>query len=476
MPVKHVCLAVTALLLAPLAAPAQTLRLPTLRLPPPSETPQTPDFATDPLLALLAAPRDPDFTARLVEAVARHPAVGEADANARAALAQRRQARAALFPTLSLSLSSTRSLGRAFEGFSALIESVNPVGRTDAQIALDQPLLDLGARSRLAGAGARTRAARADADASLVTIALEALTAAHEVFALQGLVDIAAARAARHRQILSQTRTRAEAGLTAMADIPRIEAGLAQAEAQAQVQGRALAAARARYAELFGMPAPTQPGRPALPQSRATSPAHAAELSHDTPPVLAALAVAEAARAEAKATTRDALPRLTGNLGANRYNAFSPGPNYDIRGSLVLRQTFSAGGLEASRTAEARARAEAAQHQADRIAAQAAREAESAFAEAMILDQSRASLEAGYRASRKARDAMAEQVRLQRGALVELLRAEDEYAAAAGALLQTSLEADLARFVLLARTGELTSQFGLAQPRPGTPRPAPHHH
>jgi adhesin transport system outer membrane protein len=194
------------------------------------------------------------------------------------------------------------------------------------------------------------------------------------------------------------------------------------------------------------------------------------DLSHATPPVTAALAAADAARAEARATARDALPRLTGSVGANRYNAFSPGPNYDIRGTLVLRQSFSAGGLEAARTAEARARAQAAVHLAERIAAEAAREAETAFEQVRLLDASRASLEAGYRASRKARDSMAEQVRLQRAALVELLRAEDEYAAAASALLQTSLEADLARFVLLARTGELSSHFGLATPRQQAPR------
>lgn len=446
--------------LVPGAAHAQQLTL-----PPPGDSPQAPDFATDPLLALLATPADTDFAARLADAVARHPGVGEAEANARAAQAQRRQARAALFPTLSLTLSSTRSLSRGFEGFSAIIESVQPIGRTDAQLAVDQPLIDLGTQSRVAGASARTRAARADADNSLVTTALEALTAAHEVFALQGLVDIAEARAARHRQILEDTRTRATAGLAASAEIPRIEAGLAQAEAQAQAQGRALAAARARYAQVFGLPAPPRPGRPARPQSRARTIEEAMDLSHATPPVVAALAAADAARAEARATARDALPRLTGSVGANRYNAFSPGPNYDIRGTLVLRQSFSAGGLEAARTAEARARAQAAVHLAERIAAEAAREAETAFEQVRLLDASRTSLEAGYRASRKARDSMAEQVRLQRAALVELLRAEDEYAAAASALLQTSLEADLARFVLLARTGELTSHFGLATPR-----------
>jgi adhesin transport system outer membrane protein len=436
----------------------------------PKATLQTPDFQTadfpgDPLLALLASPPDADFPTRLAQAVARHPATGEAEANARIADAQRRQARAALFPTLSLSLSATRSLARDFQGFNAILEGIIPAGRADAQAAIDQPLLDLGTQSRVAGASARSRAARADADNSLVATALEALTAAHEVVALHGLVEIAEARAARHRQILADTITRAEAGLAARADIPRIEAGLAQAEAQALMQGRALAAARARYAMVFGTPAPARPGRPARPQSRARSVDDAITLSHATPPVIAALAAAEAARADARATARDALPRLSGTLAANRYDAFNPGPNYDIRGTLVLRQSFSAGGLEAARTAEARARAQAAVHLADRIAAEAAREAETAYEQARLLENSRRSLEAGYRASRKARDSMAEQVRLQRAALIELLRAEDDHAAAASALLQTSLEADLACFVLLARTGELAGHFGLAVPR-----------
>lgn len=56
---------------------------------------------------------------------------------------------------------------------------------------------------------------------------------------------------------------------------------------------------------------------------------------------------------------------------------------------------------------------------------------------------------------------MAEQVRLSRGALLELNRAEDALAASAAALLQAELEADLARFTLSAHTGELSAVLGI---------------
>ena len=67
-----------------------------------------------------------------------------------------------------------------------------------------------------------------------------------------------------------------------------------------------------------------------------------------------------------------------------------------------------------------------------------------------------------YRANRIARDTMAEQVRLSRGSLIDLLRAEEDYFGAARALLQGHIERDIAHYTLLARTGELLGLFALS--------------
>jgi adhesin transport system outer membrane protein len=230
-----------------------------------------------------------------------------------------------------------------------------------------------------------------------------------------------------------------------------------------------LATVRARYREAFGTEPPARPSRPARPQSAATDPATAMAMAHAAPPVVVALAAAEAARSEARAARGDMLPRLTAGVDATMFNVFENGRNYDVRGVLALRQAFSLGGAESARLGQANARARAAAFAAERITAEAERDAEAAFADVRILDGSAAALEDAYRANRRSRDTMAEQFRLSRGSLIDLLRSEQEFFASAQALLQGNLERDLAHYALLARTGELPALFeNLATP--GTSR------
>ncbi|MBB6227618.1 outer membrane protein [Polymorphobacter multimanifer] len=434
-----------------------------LRLPPPSQTVAT-DPAADPFLQALAvreAAATDDFAARIAEAVLRHPQSGIAQAGTDAAAARRQQLRSAIFPRIEAAFIGARALDRDFSGNSTIIESSIPRGRADAQLIVEAPLFDAGAIGRIAGGSARLRAARADAGATGLDTALEAISAHYQLLALAGLADIAAARAERHRTILDATSERVRAGVGAGGDIPRAQAGLAQAEAEATRLQRGREGAAARYTAAFGLPAPLLPMRPQPPASRATSPEAAAALAQSSPAVVAAEAEAEAARADARATARDRLPTLAASVSGTRYNVFDAGPNQEVRGQLILRQGFSTGGLEAARTREAQARARAAGHAADLARQEAIRETITALADVQGIDRLRANLRAAYIADRQTRDTMAEQVRLSRGELLELIRAEDALAASAAALLQAELETDLARFTLTARTGELAAVLGL---------------
>ncbi|MFZ4690035.1 MAG: TolC family protein [Polymorphobacter sp.] len=428
-----------------------------LVLPPPGGAPQSIDFSADPLLGFLAAAAPPEvFRAGIVAAVARHPATGEADAGTDVTRAARRETRSGLFPSFNVSLLASRSLARDFEGNSAIVEGLIPRGRTDAAIGADQLLYDFGATGgRIAGASARVRSAEADADRAATATALDAVTAWYQVLGFRTLLDLSEALVDRHRRILDDTRSRAAAGLGTGGDVARAEAGLADAIGAAARQERTLAGLRAVYREIFGKAAPERPQRPAPPRSAAPDSTAAIGMSHTVPTVVAALAIAEAARAEARAARGDRLPRLSAGVVATRYNAFDSGNNYDVRGQIVLRQAFAAGGAEAARIAQADARARAARFAGDRITAEAERDAEAAFADARILDASLPVLGDAYRANRRSRDTMAEQFRLSRGSLIDLLRTEQEYFASAQALLQGGIERDLAQYTLMARTGEL---------------------
>lgn len=341
-----------ALLLAcAVALPPGPLVAQTLRLPPPSETPQA-EQPSDSFLQALAshdAVAAHVFATRIAQAVRQHPQSGIAIAETDAAAARRQQLRSALFPRIEAALIGARALDRDFSGNSTIIENAIPRGRADAQLTIETSLFDAGAFGRIAGANARLRAARADAGAAGLETALEAIASHYELLALAGLADLADGRTERHRAILAATRQRVEAGLGAASDIARAKAGLAGAQAEATRLARSRAAAAARYTVAFGLPTPVQPGRPQPPTSLATNAEAAAALAQMNPAVLAAEAQAEAARADARATVRDRLPTLAASVSGTRYNVFDAGPNRELRGQLVLRQGFSTGGLEAAR-------------------------------------------------------------------------------------------------------------------------------
>jgi outer membrane protein TolC len=329
-------------------------------------------------------------------------------------------------------------------------------------IGADQLLYDFGAAAgRVGNATARVDAARADADRAATATALAATAAWYQLLEYQALLDLSGALVERHRRILADTGTRVTAGLGAGGDVARAEAGLAEAISAMARQARSVAMVRASYRELFGIEPPMRPLRPSRPQSAATNATMAIDMSQTTPSVVAALAIAQAARAETRAVRGDIRPRLSAGVSAIRYNAFDSGNNYDVRAQIMLRQAFSVGGAEAARLAQANARARATAFAGERIRAEAQRDAEVAFADARSLDVSFAALGDAYRANRRSRDTIAELFRLSHGSLIDLLRTEQDYSASAQALLQGSIERDLAHYTLMARTGELLGLFAI---------------
>jgi adhesin transport system outer membrane protein len=445
------------------AAPAPTQ----LALPPPLADPRAIDFAADPVLRFVGtATGGDDFASTIVAAVLRHPRRAEAEAGIAVADAGRREVRAGLFPVLSASVLGSRSLARDFADSSAAVERLLPRGRADASLGADQLLFDFGATgARIAGASARRRAAAADADASAAVFALDAVTAWYQVIGFQALADLSEAMVARHHAILADTEARVAAGIGAGGDTARAQAGLADAIGDAARTQRSLAAVRAQFRERFGAEAPLRPLRPALPAIASASADAATLASHAVPQVAAAEANVAAAAAEARAVRSDALPRLSAGVAATRFNLGGPGPNYDVRGQFALRQSLSVGGAEAARNAAADARRRAATAAAETARLEAERDAAAAFAESRLLDTSVVALIDAYRANRRNRDITAEQFRQSRGSLIDLLRTESDYFAAARALLLGNIERDLSRYALLARTGGLLGHFAIPSER-----------
>ncbi len=433
-----------------------------LTLPAPGGAPQSIDFARDPLLgfARAAAPLQP-FLDALGHAVEVHPAVAAAIAEQQASQAVRTQVRAGLFPQLDAQLNGTRALARDYGDRTAVVESFQPRGRTDAIVSGQQLLYDFGATGqRISAANERTQAAQAEVERIAAETALRAVSAWYDVLAYQTLADLSRASAARQGDILADVRTRIAQGVGAGGDASRAEAVTAETQAQTARYERLLAQARGRYREAFGTDAPPRLSRIAPPPSAAQSLDAAQALARKSPAVEAALRRSAAARRDYRAAKADGLPRLTAGVNGTRFDVFQ-GADYEVRGTVNLRQSLFAGGRQRGVIAEAGARSREAGFNADRITGESERDAGIAFTDVAALAKTAATLETAYTANRRARDGYVEQFRVSRGTLIELLRAEQDYFAAAAQYLQGTVELDVARFTLLARTGEILPVAGV---------------
>ncbi|MBY0618536.1 MULTISPECIES: TolC family protein, partial [Sphingomonadales] len=117
---------------------------------------------------------------------------------------------------------------------------------------------------------------------------------------------------------------------------------------------------------------------------------------------------------------------------------------------------------------QAAARAMADGARADRVRDEALREASIAASDVRALEEQLVALRNNYVAARISRDVLTERFRVARGSLFDVLSAEDAFFATATAYIQGIVDLDLARYVLLARTGGLLPALGLDRLSPTT--------
>jgi len=444
-------------------APAPVLPTGVATLPPPSGNPMKIDFSRDPFLRFMrdATPPQP-FRETVGSAVQVHPAVTAAVESQLEASAVRTEVRAGLFPKLDAQVIASRSLARNLQGSKTEVERLSPTFRNDAIAAVDQLVYDFGATSsRVSAASARVKAAQSEVARVATDTALRAVSAYYDVLTFQILIELNAASVARHQQILADTRTRFKQGMGSGSEVAQAEAFLADVQVQGVRFQRRLDSARGTYRELYGADAPLHLTRPLPPGSSARSIADALLLSRDAPAVSAAAAQTAAAKGDWAAAKGDALPRVSAGVTGSLYDLSGGANDYDVRGQVVLRQTLTAGGASSARIAQARARYNRAEDVTTRIANESARDAGVAWTDIALLEDSTATLANAYEANRRSRDMFVETFRVSRGSLLDLLRAEQDYFNSAANYLQGAVELDVARYALLARTGEMLPVFGI---------------
>jgi adhesin transport system outer membrane protein len=441
-----------ALLSAAIPAPAGAISL-----PPPSGAPQTISADTDIFLAGLARREGTAaFDASVVAGAAQLPILGEQAESVVAAKELRQQARSQLFPTLNIDLIVARTLVRDLNNPATPVENLAPLNRNDAMGAIDQLITDFGATSaRIRQSSAGVAAARANLDALRNQALLALISSWYEVLQYRTAVALAGDNVQRLEDLAEGAALRFRSGVDSGGDVARARAYVAGAQSQQVEFARQLAVAEALYQELFGAPAPDV-ARVIAPE---TIPPSNQSLR---PEVVAAQAQFREASAAVDAAKADRLPVISGRLGANGYNVLQDGtPAYDVRGQIVLRQTFATGGAQGSRVAELKAKRRSAELAVDRAETAAARELAIAEADVAKLRLAIAPLETAYLDSRRARDLFVEQFRVSRGTLFDVLRAERDLLDAALALSRATYDLDVARFTLLARQNGLIERFGM---------------
>jgi len=400
-------------------------------LPAPVERPLTVDDASDPVLQIGresggAVP----FRDAIAAAVERNPALAEAEASEVEARAARAEARAGLFPTADVNVTGYTTVDRDFGvALDNIIERSRPRERTDAQLAVNQTLVDFGATStRISAASARLRSAAANIDDAAVQIALRTIGAWYDVFTYRTLLAVGrtyqAGQASRRRDF----ERRVAEGASAQVEVSRLDSSLANLRTRLARYERSVANAEARYAQLTGRPAPATLQR--------------APFLGQLPPTAD----------DARAAARDMLPNISTGIDAGRYGLFER-RDYDVRARLSLRMRL--GGAQGARLDQIRARANGVAARSSRVREETARDAAIAWADVQALGEQTAALERSYVAARLSRDTIEERFRVSRGTLFDVIDANDAYFGAAAAYVESLADRDAAHYVLLARTGRL---------------------
>ena len=422
----------------------------------------------DPLIALLRTTAPTTLMQQIVaETIARAPEAAEAEATRDEAGAALGEAKAARRPTVDLTITSYKVLSRNFgNNIENVIEEARPGRCTDQLLNVDQLLLDGGSTSaRIGAARDRLRAAETDILGAQDRVALQTLASWYDVFTYRSLVALSTAFAASQRELRVMVQERIRRGVSAEADVARVDSYIASADARLARFRRIEAQATARFQSLTGTPPPLGLARAPFVGQAAVSKDLAVVQAVDVPAVRTARALAEASRNDATAARADRLPTLSAGLDTGRYGIYETPRDYDVRARLTLRQRLW-GGVE-ERAQQAQARARATEARADRVSIEAARDAEIAWSDVQALEEQRTALEATYIASRRSRDSIAERFRVASGTLFDVIGAEDSYFETAVGYLQAVTELDASRYVLLSRTGQLLPALGITDPVQG---------
>ena len=332
--------------------------------------------------------------------------------------------------------------------------------RATPVVSVEQLLYDGGAASaRTRAAQARLAQSASDRLGAAASLTYDAVQAYHEVLHRRRLLELAGRNLTLHRDFVSQTEARVQAGAASETDLLTAQSRLADATARHVTAQSRLDRAEAGFRELFGI----APASIAAPAAAPALPANAATVEQ-SPRLRSVDAAIAGAQAELQAARAGANPSVVLNLTGGSANGRA-----DVNANLGLRYDLATGGRRqaAIRSAEARVQ------ELESSRAELVRQIERA------LDVVRSDQRAGaerLRAARLARraneanvEAVREQFTIGRRSITELLDAQRDFLTASEALLEAELELALSGYAALSLTGDIVDVFGISLPDAATP-------
>ncbi len=404
---------------------------------------------------------DAAFAALVRRAIGRHPAYHAQASNLDESSAARRRARSALLPQLSGQVRGDYSITRDFAaGTDNVVESLRPREQYTAGVSASQLIFDGGATiNRIRSARATDKEYKQALSTRINDLAINGLTAYHDVAAHQALLALGGAFIKRHEEILENVKERERLGAGSRADVTRARARLAAARARLSEIKESKRFADIRYEEFFGA-APKLLSRPTIiPPTLETRNETVAEAIVNNPELAAAEARADARQADYKAAKGARYPEVRLSVDAVKYDIFDSGDDFDVRAGVNVNYNIFGGGARAAEIAIARSRAKREAFNETQIRQEIAREAAMSFERLQSSDERVAALAEAVIAHDETRDLVLERYQLSRGDLIDVLQAENDYFEAGVAYLTALTGRDMAGYALMEHTGDLLGLF-----------------
>ncbi|WP_312241443.1 TolC family outer membrane protein [Pantoea sp.] len=352
----------------------------------------------------------------ILRAFARNPKIAEAAAQIHVGQGDLDAAKSAWYPQISLQASGGRSHQTDSAG------SLNNAG--SGGVTLSQLLYDFG---RTGGAideqHALSDAYRFSLFDTMTTVAQDTLQAYLQVKRYQALADAARANIASLQHVREIAKMRADAGLNSQSDVLQAETRLAGMRATLEQYLAQQRSARAQLTVLTGVVANALPE---LPQSLLTQQVTLDKIAYErSAAVRSAQAKQEAARERVRQAQANHWPTIKIEAGRTRYQNDSRS-YWDDELQLQLEAPLYQGGLVSARTQSAEGEREAAQAAVQQAKLDINQNASTAYADMIGAQQRQLAGESQLASADHTRDVYADEYRLSKRSLNDLLSVEQD--------------------------------------------------